>query len=317
MPVRPTPTRSRSKRIDGLLLVDKPAGWTSHDVVARSRRLVQTRKVGHAGTLDPMATGLLVLGIGRATKLLTFLVGCDKTYTATIRLGQATITDDAEGEIVSSADASGVAGEAVDRAVARLTGPIEQVPSSVSAIKVDGVRSYARVRGGEQVALAARPVQVGRFEVVATRSAEAGGLAMLDLDVELDVSSGTYVRALARDLGADLGVGGHLTALRRTRVGRLQIRDAAELEVLLAMRQAQGPLPIVPMARVARAQFAVRELTDDEERDLRHGKHIAAVNRVTGRPVAGLGQDGELVAMLDQSGETTRSLVVFPRLVNG
>ena len=229
--------------LEGLLLVDKPAGWTSHDVVARIRHVCGTRRVGHAGTLDPMATGVLVLGVGRATKLLTFLVGCDKGYAATVRLGQATVTDDAEGEVVASADAAGVTRSALDAAVARLTGAIEQVPSSVSAIKIDGQRSYARVRSGEDVQLAARPVTVSRFAVLDVRPVGA----CLDVDVEVEVSSGTYVRALARDLGAALGVGGHLTALRRTRVGRFGIGDAVPLETLAP----GAPVPLLPMGEAA------------------------------------------------------------------
>ena len=205
---------------DGLVVVDKPAGWTSHDVVGRCRRLYGTRKVGHAGTLDPMATGVLVVGVGRATRLLTFLVGCDKEYLATIRLGQTTVTDDAEGEITASAGARGVADERIAEEIAALTGEIAQVPSSVSAIKVDGRRSYARVRSGEQVELEARPVTVTVFEVLDRRDLAADdGTYVVDLDVRVVVSAGTYVRALARDLGAGLGTGGHLTALRRTRVG--------------------------------------------------------------------------------------------------
>ena len=219
---------------DGLLVVDKPAGWTSHDVVGRARRLCGTRRVGHAGTLDPMATGVLVLGVNKATRLLTFLVGSDKAYTATIRLGQSTITDDAEGEVVATAPADRVDAEALRAAVAALTGEIEQVPSAVSAIKVDGERSYARVRAGEDVVLAARPVTVPRFEVLGTRQAEADGVPVLDVDVEVEVSSGTYVRALARDLGAALGVGGHLTALRRTRVGSFTLDQAHTLPELEA-----------------------------------------------------------------------------------
>jgi tRNA pseudouridine55 synthase len=196
---------------DGLLVVDKPAGWTSHDVVGRTRRLARTRKVGHAGTLDPMATGVLLLGIGKATRLLGHLALTDKTYQATIRLGATTVTDDAEGDIVEVRDASGVSDEALHTHIALLTGDLQQTPSSVSAVKVDGVRSYARVRAGEAVELKARPVAVSRFEVLARRGDA--------VDVVVDCTSGTYVRALARDLGAALGVGGHLTALRRTRVG--------------------------------------------------------------------------------------------------
>ena len=234
--------------LEGLLLVDKPSGWTSHDVVARIRRVCGTRRVGHAGTLDPMATGVLVLGVGRATKLLTFLVGCDKGYAATVRLGESTVTDDAEGDVVASADASDVSRAAIDAAVAGLTGAIQQVPSSVSAIKIDGQRSYARVRSGEDVKLAARPVTVSRFAVLDVRTAGTG----LDVDIEVEVSSGTYVRALARDLGSALGVGGHLTALRRTRVGRYAIADAVPLESL----EPGGPVPLVSMGDAARAQFA-------------------------------------------------------------
>ena len=196
---------------DGLLVVDKPAGWTSHDVVGRCRRLAGTKKVGHAGTLDPMATGVLVLGVGRATRLLGHLALTDKAYDATIRLGATTVTDDAEGEVVEQRDASGVSDEALAAAMAALTGPLSQVPSSVSAVKVDGVRSYARVRAGQAVELAPRSVVVSRFALRDRRGP--------DVDVTVACTSGTYVRALARDLGAALGVGGHLTALRRTRVG--------------------------------------------------------------------------------------------------
>ena len=230
---------------DGLLLVDKPQDWTSHDVVARSRRLLATRKVGHAGTLDPMATGVLVLGVGRSTKLLTFLVGCDKDYTATIRLGQATLTDDAEGEVTSAPGAGSTTRDDVLAAVTALTGAIEQVPSAVSAIKVKGERAYHRARAGEAVELPARPVTVARFEVGEVRPLEADGVAVLDVDVEVTVSSGTYVRALARDLGAALGTGGHLTALRRTRVGGFLIADAHPLADLEERHAAGTPMPVL------------------------------------------------------------------------
>ena len=287
---------------EGLLLVDKPAGWTSHDVVARIRRVCGTRRVGHAGTLDPMATGVLVLGVGRATKLLTFLVGCDKGYAATVRLGQSTVTDDAEGDVVASADASGVSRAALDAAVARLTGAIEQVPSSVSAIKIDGQRSYARVRSGEEVRLAARPVTVSRFAILVVRPSGT----LLDVDVEVEVSSGTYVRALARDLGAALGVGGHLTALRRTRVGRYAIDDAVPLDDL----EPDGPVPLVAMGDAARAQFVVHELTAEEVGAVGHGRRIPTACQ--GEPVvAALAPDGSLVAMLDETGTEARPVVVF------
>ena len=233
---------------DGLVIVDKPAGRTSHDVVGAMRRLAHTRKVGHAGTLDPMATGVLVLGVDKATRLLHHLVLTDKAYTATIRLGQATVTDDAEGDLVSSASAAAVSDDQVRAAMVPLTGAIEQVPSSVSAIKVDGQRSYKRVRDGEAVELAARPVVVSHFEAIAFRRADE----LLDLDVAVECSSGTYVRALARDLGAALGVGGHLTALRRTRVGPFTLDMARTLDDLATL---DDPVTL-PLADAVRARDA-------------------------------------------------------------
>jgi tRNA pseudouridine55 synthase len=296
---------------DGLLVVDKPSGWTSHDVVARARRLCATRKVGHAGTLDPMATGVLVLGVGRATRLLTFLVGCDKDYAATIRLGQGTITDDAEGEVSATTSAAGIAPDALAAAVAQLTGEIEQVPSAVSAIKVRGERAYHRVRAGEQVDLPARPVVVSRFDVVATHERESpGGIPLLDVDVEVTVSSGTYVRALARDLGAALGVGGHLTALRRTRVGAFTLDVAHDLEGLAALED-PSLVPVVPLAKAARAQFAVRELDDAEATAVGYGQRVRSVRPGRLEPVAAFAPDGRLVAMLDESAQTARAHVVF------
>ena len=300
-PAEPTP--------DGILVVDKPQGWTSHDVVARARRLCATRKVGHAGTLDPMATGVLVLGVGRATRLLTFLVGCDKDYTATIRLGQATLTDDAEGDVTASVGTADVALDDVDAAVARLTGDLAQVPSAVSAIKVNGRRAYSRVRSGEDVELAARPVTVHRFVIREVRRAEADGTPVLDVDVDVTVSSGTYVRALARDLGDALGCGGHLTALRRTRVGGFGL-DAAYPLADLEARQGER-MPVTPLAQAARAAFVVREVDEAQARTLGYGQRLAS--EVPGRtePVAAIAPDGTLVAMLDESRPTARSLVVF------
>ncbi|PKW25807.1 tRNA pseudouridine(55) synthase TruB [Phycicoccus duodecadis] len=294
---------------DGVLVVDKPRDWTSHDVVARARRLCATRKVGHAGTLDPMATGVLVLGVGRATRLLTFLVGSDKDYTATVRLGQATLTDDAEGEVTAAAGALGLDRAAVEAAVADLTGDIQQVPSSVSAIKVDGRRSYHRVRAGEDVELAARPVTVARFVVGDLRPELVSSVPVLDVDVEVTVSSGTYVRALARDLGAALGTGGHLTALRRTRVGGFTLADATTLAGLEA-RQGE-PMPVVPLADAARAAFPVRELTQAEARAVGYGQKVASAEPGRPGPVAAFGPDGTLVAVLDETRGAARSLVVF------
>ncbi len=295
---------------DGLLIVDKPAGWTSHDVVARCRRLCGTRKVGHAGTLDPMATGVLILGINRATRLLTFLVGCDKTYTATIRLGQSTITDDAEGEITLSQDVSGLSNEAVQHAVAALTGDISQVPSAVSAIKVDGQRSYARVRAGQDVVLRARPVTVGRFDILGQRARTAAGHGVWDCDVILDVSSGTYVRALARDLGAALGVGGHLTALRRTRVGRFGMERAHSLEDLEVASEADD-MPVITLSAAARESFEVRELTGPEATAVGYGQRIPSQPAGRSQPIAAFAPDGNLVAMLDESGTLAKAHVVF------
>ncbi len=301
---------------DGLVIVDKPAGWTSHDVVARTRRLAGTRKVGHAGTLDPMATGVLVLGVNRATRLLTYLVGADKTYTATIRLGVTTITDDAEGDVLEVQDASGVQADALRAAVRDLTGPIAQVPSSVSAIKVDGQRSYARVRSGKAVELAPRPVTVHRFDLLGERVGEHEGTPVLDIDVEVECSSGTYVRALARDLGrtlmvgAALGVGGamlvggHLTALRRTRVGPYGLERARSLE------QLQASFVLLPAAEAARAAFPVRDLTDDEVTALGHGKRLPAVGQGEG-PIAAISPDGRLIALLLQSGTQARPVLVM------
>jgi len=296
---------------DGLLVVDKPSGWTSHDVVARARRLCATRKVGHAGTLDPMATGVLVLGVGRATRLLTFLVGSTKDYTATIRLGQGTITDDAEGEVSTTTAAASVTLEALAAAVAGLTGELQQVPSAVSAIKVKGERAYHRVRAGEEVQLAARPVTVSRFEVAATRESESpGGIPLLDVDVEVSVSSGTYVRALARDLGAALGVGGHLTALRRTRVGAFTLEAAHDLETLAAVEDPEQ-LPVTPLAEAARAQFVVRELDDGEATAVGYGQRVPSAQPGRAEPVAAFAPDGRLVALLDESGPSARAHVVF------
>ena len=303
------PPEGRPSAPDGLLIVDKPSGWTSHDVVAKARWLCATRKIGHAGTLDPMATGVLVLGVGRATRLLTYLVGCDKDYTATIRLGQATLTDDAEGEVTASAGAGEVPVAELRAAVATLTGEIEQVPSAVSAIKVKGERSYHRVRAGESVDLPARPVTVSRFAIHQLRPGVCDGLAVLDVDVDVTVSSGTYVRALARDLGTRLGTGGHLTALRRTRVGAFTLGQAHPLADLEAV--VDSGMPVIPLARAAADAFPVRAVTQAEARTIGFGQRIPSLEAGRGGPVAAIAPDGTLVALLDESASTARSLVVF------
>ena len=302
--------------LPGLLLVDKDPDWTSHDVVAKVRGLANTRRVGHAGTLDPMATGLLLLGLESATKLLTFLVGEDKTYTATIRLGASTVTDDREGEILTEAIPAAVAAittDAIEAALANLRGEIMQVPSSVSAIKVDGERAYAKVRGGDEVKLAARPVTISRFELTAQPVLVDG--KFLDLEAVVDCSSGTYIRALARDLGAALGVGGHLTALRRTRIGGYSVDQAKPLVELQAAKAANQPLPILPSAAAAAQQFPVKRLSEQDEVDLRHGKRLQLTEAERSefpknQPIAAL-RDDQLVAMLERHGAQLKSLVVF------
>lgn len=275
----------------GFVVVDKPAGMTSHDVVSRMRRIASTRRVGHAGTLDPMATGVLVLGVGAATRLLTYVVGVDKAYDATIRLGVATSTDDADGEPSTTRDTSGVTDSAIEAAIADLTGDIDQVPSSVSAIKIDGKRAYARVRGGEEVVLRPRPVRVARFDVLARRPGTVDGTPVLDLDVRTEVSSGTYIRALARDLGRALGVGGHLSALRRRWVGPFTLEQAHSLEALSA------DLQLIAPAEAAAALMPTRQVDVGEAAALGHGKWLAP-NDSGDDPVAALGPDGALVAIL-------------------
>ena len=284
----------------GLVVVDKPAGWTSHDVVARMRRLLGTRKVGHGGTLDPMATGVLVVACGKATRLLQFISAHDKAYDATIRLGVSTVTDDAEGEVVATVDTSGVTDAQIATAIADLTGDIQQRPSAVSAIKVNGERAYARVRAGENVELPARPVTVSRFEILGAR--RSGGV--IDIDVAVDVTSGTYVRALARDLGSALGVGGHLTALRRTRVGDVTLADAATLEVL----EAEGATThLISLAEASTRTLPTVVVDAKAATALGYGQRIAADG--VGPAVAVL--DGEAIAIVERDAGEARPAVVF------
>jgi tRNA pseudouridine55 synthase len=281
---------------DGLLVLDKPAGWTSHDVVARVRRLLGTRRVGHAGTLDPMATGVLVVGVGRGTKLLGHLALTDKDYDATLRLGVTTTTDDADGEVVADKDASAVTDEQLAAAIARQVGDIEQVPSAVSAIKVDGERAYKRARRGEDVQLAARQVRVSRFEIVQRRGR--------DVEVTVTCSTGTYVRALARDVGASLGVGAHLTALRRTRVGGFSLEQARTLDEL-----ADSP-DLIPLADAVAASFPRVDVTEDDARRLGHGQRADPVGPV-GTPFGVFAPDGSVVALAQRDDDRLRTLVVF------
>ncbi|MEH1125408.1 tRNA pseudouridine(55) synthase TruB [Micromonospora sp. CPCC 206061] len=287
---------------DGLVVVDKAPGMTSHDVVARVRRLARTRRVGHGGTLDPMATGVLVIGVGRATRLLTYVIGSAKGYAATIRLGQSTVTDDAEGEVVATAPAGHVTDDAVHTGLAALTGEIDQVPSAVSAIKIDGKRAYKRVREGEQVELAARRVTVSRLDVLAIRRAGE----TVDVDVDLECSSGTYVRAIARDLGAALGVGGHLTALRRTTVGGFTLAEASTLEEL---EKGAPDVVNLPLADAARRFFPTREADPAEAKTLSHGGPLAQVG-IAG-PYAVFDPDGGLLAVVSERDGKARPEVVF------
>jgi tRNA pseudouridine55 synthase len=288
----------------GLVVIDKPAGWTSHSVVVRVRRLAGTRKVGHAGTLDPMATGVLIIGIGKATRLLGYLALADKAYSATIRLGISTVTDDAEGEVTAAVGAAGTTNADIEAAMARLRGDLLQVPSAVSAIKVDGVRSYTRVRAGDQVDLPARPVQVDRFTPLASRASEVSGVPVLDLNVEVECSTGTYVRALARDLGSALGVGAHLTALRRTRVGPFRIDEAQIFE------EAEELLRILPLDRVAQDCFTALTATASEARQIQHGRRLANLT-LPDNPTALLDEAGHFLALYRQEGPDAVAEAVF------
>ena len=282
---------------DGLLVVDKPAGWTSHQVVGRCRRLLGTRKVGHAGTLDPLATGVLVVGVNRATRLLGHLSLHDKRYLATVRLGIETLTEDADGEVTRTRGAAELSETAVREAMAGLVGDQNQVPSAVSAIKVDGRRSYARVRAGEDVVLAARPVTVSRFDLLALRRDEIDGSVCVDLDVDVECSTGTYVRALARDLGDALGTGAHLTALRRTRVGGYTLADVT-VDVTAEPR-ATAPV-LLTMAEAARRSFPVVEVDGPTARAVAYGKPIAVpLDRLSGI----VDPAGELIALYRPGGD--------------
>jgi tRNA pseudouridine(55) synthase len=288
----------------GLVIVDKPGGITSHDVVARIRRLAGTRRVGHAGTLDPMATGVLIIGVEKATRLLGHLALAEKEYTGTIRLGQATDTDDADGQVIAETSAAGVTDEALAAAAAALTGEIEQVPPGYSAIKVAGKRAYTMARQGAAPRLAARTVTVWSFTVAGLR--RDGDLT--DADIAVTCSSGTYIRALARDLGAALGVGGHLTALRRTRVGPYDTAEARTLE------QLADSFTVTPLAQAAARAFRPVNLSEDDAGLVAHGRRLPAsvLSGAPGTgPVAAFAPDGTLIALLTEEGGQARPLAVF------
>ncbi|WP_433183547.1 tRNA pseudouridine(55) synthase TruB [Actinoallomurus sp. CA-150999] len=286
--------------MNGLVIVDKPAGWTSHDVVGKMRRLAGTRRVGHAGTLDPMATGVLVIGVEKATRLLGHLALTEKTYEAVIRLGQSTNTDDAEGEPTATASAAEVTEDAVRNAVVDLTGSIEQIPPQVSAIKVNGQRAYKRARAGEEVELKPRTVTVYEFGLGDFR--REGDL--LDVTATITCSSGTYIRALARDLGAALGVGGHLTALRRTRVGPYDLSMAHTIDRL------SEELTVLPMEEAVAAAFPRLDVSEDDARKIAHGGRLAATGLGQG-PIGVFGPDGTLLALVEEHGPVAKPIAVF------
>ncbi|MFF0719593.1 tRNA pseudouridine(55) synthase TruB [Micromonospora sp. NPDC003816] len=288
---------------DGLIVVDKPGGMTSHDVVARIRRFARTRRVGHGGTLDPMATGVLVIGVNRATRLLTYVIGADKSYTATVRLGQSTVTDDAEGDVIATTPAGTVTDEAIHAALADLTGEIDQVPSAVSAIKIDGQRAYKRVRSGESVDLPARRVTVSRLDVLAIRREQPD---VVDVDVDVSCSTGTYIRAIARDAGLALGVGGHLTALRRTAVGGFTLAEAATLDEL---EQRAPEVVGVPLAAAADRFFPRRDADADEAKVLSHGGPLEPVGLAG--PYAVFDPAGGLIAIVSERGGRARAEIVL------
>jgi tRNA pseudouridine55 synthase len=300
---------------DGVLVIDKAIGITSHDAVARTRRAFGTRRVGHAGTLDPMATGVLVLGVGRGTRLLTYVVGAQKEYLATIRFGVATSTDDADGEVIGRADVTGLDAARIRQAMRQFTGSIMQVPSTVSAIKVQGKRAYARVRAGEEVVLAPRPVQVDEFTLIDVMDVMSTAdpptpVRHLDCMVRVTCGSGTYVRALARDLGQALGTLGHLTALRRTRVGDFTLDDAKNLQELTTA-------DLMPLGVAAARCLPVYVVSADERAHLVHGRSITAAQPGVAAPTAALDAAGALVAVVEpvvgseQSPLSLRPTVVF------
>jgi tRNA pseudouridine55 synthase len=294
--------------VSGLLLVDKPSGPTSHDVVYQARRALGIKKIGHSGTLDPMASGLLVLGVGQATKLLTYLVGADKTYEATIRLGVETTTDDAEGEpsspAASPAALAALTDEVIHRAMAKFVGEISQVPSAVSAIKVGGKRAYKRVRDGEEVVLSPRTVRIDRSKISTIRR-EADSL---EIDVVVDCSSGTYIRAIGRDLGRALGVGAHLSALRRTRVGRFGVAQASPTDKISLDR-------VIGLSQAVEKVMPTLRLAPDQAVELGYGRipRLTIPEDASGGPVACIDERGDLIAIVSDEKGSIRILVGFPK----
>ena len=284
----------------GFLVIDKDPAMTSHDVVAMGRRALNTRKVGHAGTLDPMATGVLVLGFGNGTRLLQYVTNGDKSYLATVVLGAATITDDHEGEIVSTADVSAVTDAAIETELAKMRGTIAQRPSSVSAVKVDGERAHARVRAGEVFELPAREVTISNLEIIEIRRVDN----RIEIDIDVTCSAGTFIRAIARDCGAALGVGGHLNKLRRTRVAGFGLDRTVSISAL----KAQDFTPLT-MADVARATFAVRTVSADEATELSFGRALIANS--TDEITAAISAADEVLALLQNKEGKALPIAVF------
>lgn len=290
---------------EGVLIVDKQPGWTSHQVVGRARRLLDTRKVGHAGTLDPMATGVLVLGVGRATRLLGYLMRTTKSYRATVRFGIGTDTDDAEGSVIGAVGAAGLTRDRVAAAVPAYRGAIMQVPTQVSAIKIDGVRSYARARAGEQVELAARPVRIDEFTLDSFRTATVAGVEVCDVEISVTCSSGTYIRALARDLGRDLGTAGHLTALSRTRVGDFGLAEAVRIEA----EDAATP-DLIDLATAARRSLPWVQVDESQSRAVHYGRPLPDLT-LTDEVTALLDPDGALLALYRPAEIGAKPISVF------
>jgi tRNA pseudouridine55 synthase len=285
---------------DGFLVVDKAPGMTSHDVVAIGRRALNTRKVGHAGTLDPMATGVLVLGFNNGTRLLQYITEGDKSYTGTIVLGASTTTDDHEGEVISTADASKVSPEDIKRVLATMVGEIMQRPTNVSAIKVGGKKAYDRARSGEEFELPSRKVTISQLDVLDIRHKEL----TTEIDIAVTCSAGTYIRAIARDLGAELKVGGHLNALRRTRVAGFALDNSVAIDQLKS-----GDFTTLDLADVARATFSVRELELDEVNELSFGRPLSA--NASEDIFAALSPDNRLIALLKNSLDKAKPVAVF------
>jgi tRNA pseudouridine55 synthase len=296
-----------ANEIHGFVIVDKPAGMTSHDVVHQIRKLANTKKVGHAGTLDPDATGVLVVGLGKATRLLTFIVADNKTYQATIRLGQSRTTDDAQGEIIETKNCEKITEEAIKKELDKFLGDIQQIPSSVSAIKVDGKRAYDLVRQGEKVELAPRSVHISAIDVHEIKKIDE----FIDVVVTVHCSSGTYIRAIARDLGNSLQVGGHLTNLRRTQSGQWSITNANKLTDLKP-----GSLPIISMAQVATSIFPSVTIGQAETEDFIHGRSVRTTH-TPAETIAVIDKNPSLIALAHGDGLTLKPHVVFASGTSG